>query len=280
MPPQGKAARFHIAVKGYCWIGLGEGRSVELREGDMVLIPRGVAHRLTDVAERQVKSLDRVVAESGFAGRGALAVGGSADDAVTQLACGHLSFAEGADHPLLRALPDHILIRQDMRAAQPWLDDTINALSREMLYSGAGSAATVNKLAEILFIETVRVAADTTPELRRVMTAIGDRRVSRALAAMHLDPAKHWTLESLAQEAALSRSRFAERFRELVGLAPAAYQTEWRLQKARTLLVETGEGVSEIAVRVGYKSPEAFTRAFGEAFGQAPTDFRNLYRAA
>ncbi len=278
VPALGRAARFHIAVKGYCWVGLGDDRSVELREGDMLLIPGGAAHRLTDVDGRAVKTLDRVVAESGFSGKGALAVGGNEADAVTQLACGHLSFAEGADHPLLRALPDHILITSEIREVQPWLDDTIRALSREVHYGAAGSAATVNKLAEILFIETVRAAAETSPDLQRLMTAVADPRISRALAAMHLDPARSWTLDGLAQEAALSRSRFAERFRDLVGLAPAAYLTEWRLQKARAMLVDTGDGIGSIAARVGYKSPEAFTRAFGEAFGLPPTDFRTRYR--
>ncbi len=279
VPAHGRAARFHIVVKGYCYIGLANGDVRELHEGDMLLIPQGAEHRLMDTADRKVLELDRVVAESGFNGEGALVVGGPESEAVTQLACGHLTFADGADHPLLRALPDDILISRELRTRHAWLDDTINALSREAHYGAAGSAATVNKLSEILFIESLRATAETIPQLDGIMKAIGDTRVSRALSAIHRDPAHDWTLDTLASEAALSRSRFAERFRDLVGLSPAAYLAEWRMQKARSLLFETHDGVGVIAAKVGYRSPASFTRAFSDTFGQSPSDFRNARHA-
>ena len=274
VPIHGRAARFHIVVQGHCHAGLDGGASHDLRAGDMVLFPRGAAHLLTDIATREVVALDQVLADSGFSGEGALVVGGPATDAPTQMTCGHLSFADGADHPLLRALPDEIVIRRETRDRHRWLDDTITALSREPEFGAAGAAATVNRLAEILFIEIVRAATETVPSLSRVMAAISDPRVGRALSAIHHDPAHDWTLDTLAGEAALSRSRFAERFRDLVGLAPAAYLSEWRMQKARALLVDTPDAVGAIAARVGYRSPSAFARAFADAFGASPSAFR------
>ena len=71
--------------------------------------------------------------------------------------------------------------------------------------------------------------------------ASGDPHVGAALRALHADPARQWTVADLAAAAALSRSAFARRFTELLGEAPLAYLTQWRMALARERLRDTDQ---------------------------------------
>jgi AraC-like DNA-binding protein len=104
-----------------------------------------------------------------------------------------------------------------------------------------------------------------------------DAQVGRALELMHNDPERAWTVESLAAEVGMSRSRFADRFAELMGEGPLAYLTEWRLQKALARLSGSEVSAKELAREAGYQSPAAFTRAFAHRFGMPPTDYLDLH---
>jgi AraC-like DNA-binding protein len=92
--------------------------------------------------------------------------------------------------------------------------------------------------------------------------------------ALHENPARNWTLEALAQTAALSRSAFAERFTEFVGHPPMQYLTNWRMQLATNYLRNGHESVAAIANRVGYDSEAAFSRAFKKVVGTPPSEWR------
>jgi len=100
------------------------------------------------------------------------------------------------------------------------------------------------------------------------------------IAGMHRDPAQAWTLESLAGLAAMSRTAFAERFNQLVGLPPMRYLAQWRMQTAARLLRQGDDPLARIAMRVGYESEAAFSRAFKREFGQAPGALRRSAPAA
>ena len=274
VPAFESAARFHLVTRGTCWVGLADRAPIALSTGDMIMIPAGAAHRLADAADRPPVALDRVLEESGFTGEGALVYGGPDEGVGAKMVCGHFTFAPGADHPLLRALPDHLLITADMRTRHAWLDDAMRFITREAQEAQPGSAATINRLSEILFIEAIRAHAAEMSTSPQILSALADPRIGRALSGIHKAPEQEWTLDSLAAEAAMSRSRFAERFRHLVGVAPAAYLHEWRMQKARAMLAEGRRQIAEISHAVGYRSPAAFTRAFAEAFGCPPAEFR------
>ncbi|MEO0999175.1 MAG: AraC family transcriptional regulator, partial [Pseudomonadota bacterium] len=101
-----------------------------------------------------------------------------------------------------------------------------------------------------------------------------DPQLGRALAAMHEDPARDWTVVELARVAGLSRSGFSERFGRMVGMSPIAYLTRWRLQVARDALATRGVTVGEAARLAGYGSEAAFSRAFKAELGAAPSRFR------
>ncbi|MFA5949434.1 MAG: AraC family transcriptional regulator [Hyphomicrobium sp.] len=273
VPAYEQAARFHLIVQGRCHVEItGGGPGADLGPGDLMLITGGREHILSDCAGREPAPLEEIVRRSGYDGKGVFAYGTAEPGAATQMVCGHLNFTRGADHPLLRALPPLIVMRPAERAMHPLLDDTLRLVVRRAFTDTLGAAASISRLSEVFFIETVRASIDAHTELSRVIAAMTDAQVGRALSSIHEAPADPWTVESLAQVAGMSRSRFAERFTELVGVAPMAYVAEWRMQKALARLVESDANVKVVAAEVGYQSAAAFTRAFVNRFGVTPTE--------
>lgn len=279
VPDYASAIRFHFAVQGECYVRAGEDEPILLRQGDLVLVPAGAAHSLSDTPERKPVSLETVMQDSGYPGTGTFIVGHGCERAATQLMCGHFTFAEGSRHPLLRSLPKLLHLSAGMRSVSFWLDEALRLMARQMTGEQPGSLAVVRRMSEIIFIETVRACSAQSEQLSGLMEALADPKISRAIQAMHRDVAMQWTVETLAGEAAMSRSRFAARFQELVGCGPLTYLAEWRLQKACALLRDSRVSVQEVASRIGYQSPAAFTRAFANMFGETPSAFRHRLAA-
>ena len=274
VPEYSRAARFHIAAQGRCHAQIGDSEVV-LDAGDLIVIPNGAAHILSDGSGRPPEALDDVLKETGYDGEGALVWGGSAaSEGETKLICGHFDFAAGADHPLLRALPDYLHVTGEERARAAWLDEIVRLITRQVFAGTSGVGASVIRLSEALFIEVVRSCADRDPRLRGLVEAMEDPRIGRALGLMHRQPERSWSLDGLAREVGMSRSRFAERFNQLVGCGPMSYLLDIRLQAAMNLLSGGGEPVKRVAERVGYQSAAAFSRAFTQRFGYSPRDVR------
>ncbi len=274
VPAYAKAARFHLVIQGRCHVALASGRTADIGPGGLILIPRGQEHTLADSPGRTPAPLERVIEESGYDGSGAFVVGRGDSSASTQMVCGHFGFTEGADHPLLRALPELIVMTPADRARHALLDETLRLVARRVFSEGLGAAAAISRLSEVFFIEAVRASIEQCPELARVIEAMTDAQIGRALELMHKDAGKPWTVESLALEVGMSRSRFAERFSALMGDGPMSYLADWRLQRALVLLGQPRVSVQEVAARVGYLSAAAFTRAFSQKFGAPPSDHR------
>ncbi|HUS95528.1 MAG TPA: cupin domain-containing protein, partial [Hyphomicrobiaceae bacterium] len=164
VPAYKQAARFHLVIQGRCHVGLPSGRAVDLGPGDLILIPRGHEHTLADSPGRAPAPLERVIEESGYDGRGVFVVGTGNSQAATQMVCGHLGFTQGADHPLLRALPEVIVMTAGDRARQPLLDETLRLVARRAFTEGPGSTAAIARLSEVFFIEAVRGSIAQSPE--------------------------------------------------------------------------------------------------------------------
>ena len=276
VPAYGRAARFHLAAQGRCHMRIGaDGDAVALNPGDMIVIPNGAAHVLSDRPDAAPAPLETVLERSGYGGDGLLVYGGEPRaEADTKLICGHFDFAGRGDHALLRALPDHLLGTAEVRLAAPWLDELMRLITRRMFAGEPGFATSVMRLSEALFIEVIRACAGQDPALAKMIEGLADPRIGRALSRMHREIEPGWTLDSLAAAAGMSRSRFADRFQALMGTAPMAYLTDLRLQKALQLLTGTAEPIQAVAARVGYQSPAAFSRAFANRYGRSPRDVR------
>lgn len=274
VPEHEQAARFHLVVKGRCHVAFDSGFALDLAPGDLVLVPRGRSHVLADGPGRDAAPLEEILARVGYDGEGVLAIGEGDPEASTQMVCGHFTFRRGAEHPLLSALPDFFATNAVMRAREPWIDEILRLVAARMYAGEIGSAASVTRLSEIVFIELLRLGFDQDTRLQSLLEAFTDHKIGGALRLMHAAPAGDWTVDSLARQVGMSRSRFAERFSTLIGTGPMNYLTSWRLQKALALLEDARLSVQQVAAQAGYQSPAAFSRAFAGRFGQPPTEYR------
>jgi AraC-like DNA-binding protein len=131
------------------------------------------------------------------------------------------------------------------------------------------------KLSELLFVEAVRRYAETLPEGQTGWLAgLRDYYVARALALLHRDMTRSWTVDELGRHVGLSRSALAERFTHLIGMAPMHYLANWRMQVAAQELRNSSASLATVANTVGYASEAAFSRAFKKTFGTAPATWR------
>ena len=162
------------------------------------------------------------------------------------------------------------------RPCADWVAASFRFAAQEVASGRAGSETVLAKLSELLFVEAVRHYAETLPPDRKGWFAgLRDPAVGHSLALMHGHVAHPWTTEELAAKVHLSRSAFAERFSQLVGVPPISYLTEWRMQLAAARLRDTPRSIGQIAAELGYESEATFTRAFKRAMGVAPGRYRS-----
>jgi transcriptional regulator GlxA family with amidase domain len=142
-----------------------------------------------------------------------------------------------------------------------------------------GSETVLAKLSELLFVEAVRRYAETLPEGQTGWLAgLRDTHVARALALLHREIARIWTVEELGREVGLSRSALADRFLRLIGMPPMHYLANWRMQVAMEKLRNSNASLAQVATTVGYESEAAFSRAFKNTVGTAPATWRRSQR--
>jgi AraC-like DNA-binding protein len=160
-------------------------------------------------------------------------------------------------------------------AASAQLRELLQMGVRESSASRPGAESMLAKLSELMFVEALRrYAEDLPPQGKGWLAGVRDKQIGRALAVLHGDPGRAWTVDELAREAALSRSALAERFTALVGEPPIQYLMRWRLALAAQALRAGGEAITRVAERSGYESEAAFSRAFKREFGLPPAAWR------
>jgi AraC-like DNA-binding protein len=194
----------------------------------------------------------------------------------TKFVCGYMACEPRLTQVFLGGLPPLFKVNIRNDAAGRWLENSICFSASETGASRAGSEAVLAKLSEALFVETLRRYIALLPERQTGWLAgARDPEVGKALAMMHRHPARPWTIAGLAQEAGISRSVLAERFRHYLDEPPMSYLTRWRLQLGAQMLNSTSYSVAQIAAEVGYESEPSFNRAFKREFGLPPARFRS-----
>ena len=263
---------FHLIIEGGCFVEMPDGPPVELMAGDVVLFPRGDAHRMTSqpgVPPATGSRLSEVLSRRPRA----LAYGGGGTP--TKLVCGYLACDDRLARMLLSGLPPLLRVNVRGSPAGLWLEASVRYALAEARSPRPGGEGVLAKLAEVLFIEVLRLAMqDPALPTAGWLAGVGDRIVGAALAALHERPAAAWTLDELARAANSSRSVLAERFQELVGQSPMQYLTQWRMLLATNLLRRSNVPLSRIAEEVGYLNDTAFSRAFRREFGTPPAAWR------
>ena len=279
VPCYENCARFHYVHRGECVVRVeGDDKVLRLAKGDLVLIPHGAAHVLNcrHSGPEEVLPLEDVLERSGYDGKGLLVYGGNDPDMETQLICGHFCLAKGSQHVLFERLPASIVISDYGTEAGGWLEATLRVIGAEAGSAKLGADLIALKMSEAIFAQAVRRFIEAEANENGALSGFADAHLARALTAFHQDPVLHWTVESLSREAALSRTNFATRFSEKLGITPMQYVTSWRMQIARAALVERNASVAEAADLCGYASEAAFSRAFKKEIGNSPAEYRNL----
>ena len=264
-------AHFGMVTRGNCWLSVqGIPDPIPLTGGDCFLLAPRTSFILRDEPKTRPRSFCEVAPKNNtnvahYGGGGA----------PTTIVSGFLSFDSASLKPITQLLPRLILIKAD-QAQSLALHNTLRLLASEMELQMPGSEVIANRLAEVLFIQTLRayIASETASGKRGWLRAIFDPQIGGALRAVHANVNNPWTVESLAEAAGMSRSAFAARFKELVGQTPLDYVTEWRMQKAVALLRQDDKKLVEVAQSVGYESDAAFSKAFKRLVGVTPGEYR------
>ncbi|KZM35594.1 RCS-specific HTH-type transcriptional activator RclR [Oerskovia enterophila] len=269
-------------VRGSAWLGMDAGPrpdepslEVYLDEGDVALV-RGPRHYTVadapGTAPQMVSDAVGACRAIGDAPSPLVDLGvrtwGNDPDGPTVLLTGTYPLDGEVGGRLLSVLPPLVVLRRgDLDA------DLVSLLAREVSQDRPGQEAVLDRLLDILLIGALRAWLDRG-EAPGWYRADADPVVGHALRLMHHDPARAWTVESLARTVGLSRAAFSRRFTELVGEPPMGYLTGWRLTLAADLLLEPGATVGSVARQVGYGTPFALSAAFTRVRGMSPTAHR------
>jgi AraC-like DNA-binding protein len=266
---QGKAARFGYVVRGQCWLTVAGRDPMLVSAGDCWTIVGGAQYALQDHPGTPTEYCYKALREHS---NHVVRLGGGGDP--VSVITGWFLFDRQGAKPLIDLMPELILTRMDAERSE-LMQSTLQLLAVETARRSLGTDIVVSRLADILFIQAIRAhAASEGAEASGWIGALVDPRLSRAFAAIHAHVEHGWTVEELAREAGMSRSAFAARFRDSVGLSPLDYVTRWRMFRAGALLRQGNHSIAEIAVRVGYENESAFAKAFKRVTGITPGAYR------
>lgn len=263
---------FHLVTEGTCFVELDNQPPTRIAAGDVVVFPRGDAHRMSsepDLTPARGSPLQEVLSRRPRL----LAYGGGGP--TTRIICGYLACDARLAHMLLGGLPALVCVNLRGSNAGAWLETSIRYALNEARSPRPGGEGVLAKLAEVLFIEVLRLYMnDRRDDRTGWLAGLTDPIVGAALNALHKHPAHAWSLDELATAAATSRSVLAERFHALVGTTPMQYLTQWRMLLAANLLRRSNATLARIAEDVGYQTDTAFSRAFHREFGVPPATWR------
>jgi AraC-like DNA-binding protein len=191
--------------------------------------------------------------------------------------CGAYLLQRHKSHPLLKSLPDvlHLTARP---GRNPELRAMVALLGEELENQPVGATAVTPSLVDALLVYMLRAWLRDAAQTEGWSAALADPVIARALAVIHEQPERAWTVNQLAATTGLSRAAFARRFTTLVGQPPMTYLTQWRMTTAARLLRETDKPVAQVAGAIGYGSAFAFTKAFRREHDTTPGNYRATAR--
>ncbi|MDJ0393166.1 AraC family transcriptional regulator [Rhodococcus sp. G-MC3] len=275
MPRMQNCLWFHVVTSGRCLLDVEGAPPRYLVPGEFALVPHGLGHTLSSDPEAgETAPIVYDLPHDYISDRYAVIRHGG-DGSATTLVCG----AVRLDHPsavqLIRSLPPLIVVESAPAPNLSWMHSTLGLVADEARTLRPGGEAVITRLSDILVIQALRYWIEHDPAAQSGwLGALQDPGVGPALAMVHRDPDKPWTVASLAAKVAMSRSAFSARFTSLVGESPMKYLARWRMQSALDELSSGNVSVAEVTRRSGYQSEAAFSRAFKKAIGVSPGSVR------
>ena len=266
--PQQPLLRFHFVSEGPCWVHTEAEGWQEFQAGDLVLLPQGVEHSLASSPEVTGNSITSCQVTKH--GGNVCEVVQQGDGDASMIFCGSMALGAYALHPLISLMPT-IIKGCDVAGNDPMVNPLLEAMAIEASQPRMGSATILSRMADLLTARLIRCWVKShDSSTTGWLAAIRDPHIGRALVAMHREPGKSWTLESLAGLAGQSRSVFAERFSAVLGEGAARYLARLRMQLAQEWLGQNGMATAEVASRLGYESEASFARAFKRITSASP----------
>lgn len=272
--PQGAHSSFHVLLGSSGVARLeNSGKEYPLDCGGLILLPWGDEHVIHNSSAVAPEPLDRFL-ERTAPTDGSLIQKHRGAPPDSLLICGVFDLEGLASHPVYRHLPELLSVPPVAGAPAPWLGMLLEQIEREFRQQRSGMHSILSKLFDLVFYEILRFWMTNFASQAGWMRALRDPHLGKVLEAVHQAPERDWTVANLGSLAGMSRSSFAIRFQEQVGISPMAYVTEWKLWKAHQLLKNSTSSVAQIAERVGFSCENALARAFRRQYHCAPSELR------
>jgi AraC-like DNA-binding protein len=275
----GPEARFGYVSRGSCWLSVtGIAEPIALSSGDFFLLAPGMEFLLLDNMSSSARPLSEILMAQRGSSDGVIRFGGSG--AVTTIIAGKFTFDGITAKPLTELLPLMILVPASQSRTLA-IESTLELLAAEADATAPGAGVVIQRLADLVLIQALRahlagLNRGTTSRGQGLLPALADPHIGAVLRSMHEQIERPWTVASLALAAGMSRSAFAQRFKDVVGDGPVEYLTRWRMYRASHLLRESEKKLADVAQSVGYDSDVGFNKAFKRILGVAPGEYRKL----
>ena len=268
----------YVVLVGHMTIQLNPHTQLQVEAGDLVLIPSGQNHSCHSSHKSNLVEALNITGLFDEKRQETIEFGSTSGEPALILAirC-HIDTIMA--RPLLNALPDYIHIQHITGSTAPeWLQIGLHFLVVEAYQIRPGRDKILDHLVSILFIECVRDYIAQLSDSNNWLQALSHAELANALAAIHGKPDQAWTVESLAEQCCMSRSKFATLFSSIVGETPLAYLQQYRFRLASQHLREGQLSIQQIAHRVGYSSETAFSQTFKRLFNLTPSQYRQQFQ--
>ena len=264
--PRSPDAIFHYLSRGSAGIALEDGPTIQMAEGDFILVVCGEPHVLR--SGRRTKPIPLVNLDRWPAHVGLVHHGGGRKPFSTMI-CGRFSLSHPTPSKVLELLPPVLHLKP--AADRQWLETILQRMVTEAALQRPGQLAVLSRMTEVLFVEVLRSWIKSLgPGEGGWLGAIADRYIGKALQLIHERPEHPWTLGALGRHVGLGRSAFAARFTRLVGQPVYRYLVARRMDEAALMLESGDDTIARIATRVGYETTTAFSKAFKQHYSFSP----------
>jgi AraC-like DNA-binding protein len=265
-------AVFHIVLRGQCWLNAKGANCVQVNCGDMLLFPSADPHDISDHPATPIRPLQEMLIRHPMTPEKLFCYGGQGRP--TTMLCGAFHLDDPKLNLMGTLLPPLLHLKNIGDQASAQLRALSRCIETELKISRPGEQAIVTRMAEAFLLRAIRDHVLASSNGGHGLSAIlRDPSIARVLGLIHQRPEHAWTVDSLANEANLSRSGFAVRFKLRVGATPQSYLQRYRFSRAVELL-QTDAKMFEIAQRVGYDSESSFSKAFKRLMGKSPGAYR------
>ena len=266
--PKHKGIKFHAVYAGHCWLSVeGAGEPVYITAGDCFLLPRGYSFRIA--SDPAVPPVDFITLLPILRDGGITSYNGGGEYFSIG---GYFHLAHNHASVLLENLPPVVVIRkEDDKAILRWC---LERMRQELRVPQQGGDVVAQQLASMMLVQVLRLYLTEAGDKSGWLFALADEQMALAITAMHREPARHWTLMSLAECASMSRTAFTLKFKKTVGMSAMDYLTRWRMLLATNRLLNSSDSIYEIASSLGYDSESAFSAAFKRILGCSPRRYK------